>query len=192
MKVNLPNKLTILRVCLVPVFMLFILLPLPGEWANIIGAAIFILTALTDTLDGLIARRQNMVTNFGKFLDPLADKFMVFGALLAILIKQRELSYIFIWVSLLVILRELAVTSMRLVVAGNDGTVVAAKFVGKLKTVVQIVCIVTILLDRAVTKTWPTPDYLLSYVAMAVMTAVTLWSGYSYLKQYWSYIDMRK
>lgn len=192
MKVNLANKLTLLRIFLVPVFMLVILLPLPGEWSNIIGAAIFILTALTDTLDGIIARRSNTVTDFGKFLDPLADKFMVFGALLAILVKQREHSYIFIWVAILVILRELAVTSMRLVVAGQDGTVVAAKFIGKLKTVVQIVCIVTLLLDRAVTKTWATPDYLLSYIAMAAMTVITLWSGYSYLKQYWSYIDINK
>lgn len=192
MRVNLPNKLTILRVLLVPVFMLFIMLPLPGEWSNIIGAAIFILTALTDTLDGMIARSRNLVTDFGKFLDPLADKFMVFGALLAILVKQREISYIFVWVAIIVILRELAVTSMRLVVVGSDGKVVAAKFIGKLKTTLQIICIVVLLLDQAITKTWSTPQYMLSYIAMAVMTLITIWSGYSYLKEYWSYIDMNK
>ena len=98
----------------------------------------------------------------------------------------------YLWVSYSSILRELAVTSLRLIVSGKDSTVVAAKFIGKLKTVLQIVCIVTLLLDRAVTKTWPTPDYLLSYIAMAVMTIVTLWSGYSYLRQYWSYIDINK
>ncbi len=192
MKINLPNKLTILRVLLVPVFMLIIMLPLRGEWSNIIGAAVFILTALTDTFDGIIARRRNLITDFGKFMDPLADKFMVFGAMLAILVKNVEYSYIFVWVTIIVILRELAITSMRLVIVGSDGKVIAAKFAGKVKTTVQIVAIVIMLLDRAITSSWNTPAYLLSYIAMGAITLVTLWSGYSYIKDKLSYIDMNK
>ena len=97
---NLPNRLSIMRVIMVPIFMIAVVLPeslIPDTWSRIIGAAIFILTALTDMLDGMIARRCNMITDFGKFIDPLADKFMVFGAMLAILYKYEYIRPVFIW-----------------------------------------------------------------------------------------------
>lgn len=96
---NLPNKLSLARVIMVPLFVAVIVLPeslIPDTWSRILGAAIFILTSFTDMLDGMIARKCNMITDFGKFIDPLADKFMVFGAMLAILYKFEYLRPVFI------------------------------------------------------------------------------------------------
>ena len=101
---NLPNKLSLARVIMVPVFMIVIALPesvMPDVWSRIIGTAIFILTALTDMLDGMIARKCNMITDFGKFIDPLADKFMIFGAMLVILYKYEYIRPVFLWVALI-------------------------------------------------------------------------------------------
>lgn len=194
---NLPNKLSLMRVIMVPVFVLVIVLPnsiLPDTWSRILGAAIFILTALTDMLDGMIARKCNMITDFGKFIDPLADKFMVFGAMLAILYKIDYLRPVFIWVALIVIFRELAITSMRLIVSNASGVVVAAAWLGKVKTVTQIVCIVTILLEPVVIPETAAiyNIHLLSYIMMALMTLMTVWSGANYMKAYWKYLDPTK
>ena len=126
---NLPNKLSLMRVIMVPLFVAVMVLPesiLPDTWSRILSAAIFILTAFTDFLDGMIARKFNMITDFGKFIDPLADKFMVFGAMLAILYKYDYLRDVFIWAALIVIFRELAITSMRLIISSSAGKVVAA------------------------------------------------------------------
>ncbi|MBQ5808134.1 MAG: CDP-alcohol phosphatidyltransferase family protein, partial [Clostridia bacterium] len=109
---NVPNILTVIRVILVPFFMLTVLLPGESAMWRIIAAAVFALISFTDMLDGKIARKYNLVTDFGKFLDPLADKFLVLGALLALLKKySAELGDLLVWVTLVVILRELAVTS---------------------------------------------------------------------------------
>ncbi len=192
---NLPNKLSIMRVIMVPVFMAVIILEfLPETWARIIGAAVFILTAFTDFLDGQIARRCNLVTDFGKFIDPLADKFMVFGAMLAILCRFDYIRPVFVWVAAIVILRELAITSMRLLVSSNAGVVVAAAWLGKVKTVTQIICIVAILLEPVIfpAGTIIADWHLLSYVTMAAMTVMTVWSGVDYLKAYWKYLDPTK
>ncbi|MBQ2706893.1 MAG: CDP-diacylglycerol--glycerol-3-phosphate 3-phosphatidyltransferase, partial [Clostridia bacterium] len=145
---NLPNKLSLMRVIMVPLFVAVMVLPesiLPDTWSRILSAAIFILTAFTDFLDGMIARKFNMITDFGKFIDPLADKFMVFGAMLAILYKYDYLRDVFIWAALIVIFRELAITSMRLIISSSAGKVVAAAWLGKVKTVTQIICIVVVL-----------------------------------------------
>ncbi len=191
---NLPNKLSILRVILVPLFVLVMVLPVSKDssydtWLRIIAAAVFILTALTDMLDGKIARKYNLVTDFGKFIDPLADKFMVFGAMLGILYRFDYIRPVFIWASLIVIFRELAITSMRLIVVNKSGTVVAAAWLGKVKTVTQVVCIVTVLLDPVVL---PNGHYILSYVTITAMTIMTLWSGIDYMKAYWPLLDPNK
>lgn len=194
---NLPNRLSIMRVIMVPIFMIAVVLPesvIPDTWSRIIGAAIFILTALTDMLDGMIARRCNMITDFGKFIDPLADKFMVFGAMLAILYKYEYIRPVFIWVALIVIFRELAITSMRLIVSSNAGVVIAAAWLGKVKTVTQILCIITILLEPVlIPETSPIHDlHLFTWITMAAMTIMTIWSGIDYMKSYWKYLDPTK
>ena len=204
-KMNLPNKLTVLRICLVPVFMIVMMAPIPGlkddlVLTGLIGAVIFILTSLTDMLDGKIARKYGLITDFGKFMDPLADKFMVFGALLSIIYRYDHLRPVFIWAAAIVMFRELAVTSIRLVVSGKEGLVVAASWLGKVKTVLQIVCISTVLLEPCVFYLFKDIEAvakigemnILSYVTMAAMLVMTLWSGIDCLKSYWKFIDSSK
>lgn len=188
---NLPNKLTILRVCLVPVFMVFLCIPLPLSDAliRILAAAIFALTSLTDMLDGRIARKYSLITDFGKLMDPLADKMMVFGAMLGILLYCESLRYVFVWAALIVMARELAVTSLRLLAASKGGEVIAAAWLGKVKTVTQILCILTVLLEPVLL---PFPlfaeAHLLSYITIAAMTVMTVWSGVSYFRSYAKYL----
>ena len=194
---NLPNRLSIMRVIMVPIFMIAVVLPesvIPDTWSRIIGAAIFILTALTDMLDGMIARRCNMITDFGKFIDPLADKFMVFGAMLAILYKFDYIRPVFLWVALIVIFRELAITSMRLIVSSSSGVVIAAAWLGKVKTVTQILCIITILLEPVLIPETSALYNLhpFTWITMAAMTIMTIWSGIDYMKSYWQFIDPTK
>ena len=194
---NLPNRLSIMRVIMVPIFMIAVVLPeslIPDTWSRIIGAAIFILTALTDMLDGMIARRCNMITDFGKFIDPLADKFMVFGAMLAILYKFDYIRPVFLWVALIVIFRELAITSMRLIVSSSSGVVIAAAWLGKVKTVTQILCIITILLEPVlIPETSSLYNlHLFTWITMVAMTIMTIWSGIDYMKSYWQFIDPTK
>ena len=195
-KINLPNKLTIFRIILVPVYMIFILVPVFSDtWSNIFAAAIFLIAAVTDFFDGMFARRLHLVTNFGKFLDPVADKFMVLGALIAITASPsfEGIRMFSVWVTAVVFFRELAVTSVRLVANSADGNVIAANFTAKLKTFFQIVCILTVLLENTViTKNLNTPPYLFSYITMAVMLVLTVFSGILYFKSYWNYIDPTK
>lgn len=198
---NLPNKLSILRVILVPVFVAVLVIPYEfglfekfNIWLRIIAAAVFILTALTDMIDGKIARRFNMVTDFGKFIDPLADKFMVFGAMIAILYCFEEIQPIFIWATLIVIFRELAITSLRLLISSSSGKVVAAAWLGKVKTVTQVICICTILLEPVIFPMIPSifGVQLLTIVTIIAMTVMTIWSGIDYVKSYWSVLDPTK
>ena len=140
---NLPNKITISRILLVPIFMIVLFLPIP--YANLIAALIFVLAAATDGIDGHIARSTNTVTNFGKFLDPLADKLLVTSALIA-LVGQGKLPS---WVAIVIIAREFIVTGFRLI-AVNEGKVIAAGMSGKIKTVTQIIATVLLLIDSSV------------------------------------------
>ena len=148
---NLPNKLTVLRICLVPLFITMMMLPasvLHPLISGLIGAAIFIAASVTDLLDGKIARRYGLVTDFGKLMDPLADKFMVIGALTDVVYRYDNLRSVFIWALLLVVFRELAVTSIRLVAASSkEQVVIPANMLGKIKTVMQIVCICTAIIE---------------------------------------------
>lgn len=196
---NLPNKLSLLRVILAPVFVVVVVLPLPSVVWRVLAAAIFILTSLTDMLDGMIARKCNMVTDFGKFIDPLADKFMVFCALISLLFKstaddQGFFSVMLLVATLIVIFRELAITSLRLLVSSNSGVVIAAGWLGKVKTVTQILCILMIILEPIIVPVnLPiSGSHLFSYILMAAMCIMTVWSGINYVKAYWHQLDPTK
>lgn len=198
-KMNLPNRLTLFRICMVPVFMVILCAPLGlSETAvRIIAAGVFILTSLTDMADGKIARKYNLITDFGKFMDPLADKFLVFSAMLGILVNDifADLRVFFIWAAAIVIFRELAVTSMRLVVSSSSGKVIAASMLGKIKTTSQMVCICAIFLEPVIfPSSWTvfTEIHIITYVSMAFMTVMTLWSGIDYLAKYWKFLDPEK
>lgn len=193
---NLPNKLTVLRMCMVPVF-LFLLcvpLPIPDMWLRIITAAIFVLTSLTDMIDGKIARKYNLITDFGKFMDPLADKFLVIAAMLGLLVRlDGTLKTVFVWAAAIVIFREFAVTSLRMVASSGSGLVIAAAWLGKVKTVTQMLCITVVLLEPVILPFSLFRDYhVLSYVTIAIMSVMTLWSGLDYLKTYAPYISSKK
>lgn len=202
-KMNLPNKLSVIRLCMVPVFVV-IMMASDALWANLVGCALFGAAAFTDMLDGKIARKYNLVTDFGKFLDPLADKFMVIGALLVILYKTMGdgsvnslFTTVFFWTVMIVIFRELAVTSIRLVVSGSAGIVVAANMLGKIKTCVQIACVVICILERAIYAALDNPpafaEYLPASLVLSVLMLVfTLWSGINYIASYWKYMDPEK
>ena len=191
---NLPNTLSLIRCFLVPAFVAALLfmrdIPL---WGFIVPAAIYILTGLTDALDGKIARKYNLVTDFGKFIDPLADKFMVLSSMIAILVwmllrGETMLAMIFVWVVLVILLRELGVTSLRLVVAGKSGIVVAASMFGKLKTVSQMIGTLVIILEPVVFP-FCAENHIAAYVAMGIMVITTVASGIDYLRAYLPYID---
>lgn len=194
MKLNLPNKLTVLRLILIPFCMTVIIYPIfAGDviW-RLIAAALFGLTAFTDMLDGAIARKYNLITDFGKFLDPLADKLLIFGAMLAVMVRfadEKLFISVFVWAALVVILRETAVTSMRMIASQKQGIVIAAGLLGKIKTVTQMICILTILLEGLL----PFNTYfILSYVTTAVMTVMTIWSGMEYFRVYWPLLNPEK
>ncbi|MDE6815368.1 MAG: CDP-diacylglycerol--glycerol-3-phosphate 3-phosphatidyltransferase [Lachnospiraceae bacterium] len=138
---NLPNKLTMFRVILIPFFIVFLLVPgIPaGKW---IALAIFIVASLTDLLDGKIARKYNLVTNFGKFMDPLADKLLVCSALICLIELQRIPS----WMVVVIMAREFTISGFRLVAADN-GVVIAASYFGKFKTTFQMIAVCLLIAD---------------------------------------------
>ena len=203
---NLPNKLTVLRVCLVPVFLVVMMIPvsvLPSLVSGLIGVGIFIIASITDMLDGKIARRYGLVTNFGKLMDPLADKFMVIGALSVIVYRAElpPLRLFYTIVLLVVIFRELAVTSLRLVASTLSGAVVAANLLGKIKTVVQIVFIGAVFIEPALytipfvngfLPTWWVANVPVTYTAGALTLLFTIWSGINYFIGMWKYLDPEK
>lgn len=138
---NLANKLTMIRIFLVPVFLIFIAVKgIP--YGSVIATLIFIIASLTDQLDGYIARSRNQITNFGKFMDPLADKLLVTAALISLV----ELHLIPSWAAVVIIAREFAVSGLR-TLAASEGTVIAASWWGKIKTVTQIAAILLLLLQ---------------------------------------------
>ena len=195
---NLPNTLSLIRCLLVPVFVATLLfmrdIPI---WGYVVPAIVYIITGLTDMLDGKIARKYNLVTDFGKFIDPLADKFMVLSSMIAILVwmllrEEVMLALVFVWVVLVILLRELGVTSLRLVVAGKSGIVVAASLLGKIKTVSQMVGTVVLIVEPLFVLPIFTEMHILSYAFMAIMAFTTLFSGLDYLKAYLPHIDSNK
>ena len=139
---NLPNKLTILRTLMIPVFLFFLLTDCAGDYSKWIAVVVFILASLTDFLDGHIARKYNLVTNFGKFMDPLADKLLVCSALIALVDLER----IAAWIVIIIIAREFIISGFRLV-ASDNGVVIAASYWGKFKTAFQMITIIMLVLN---------------------------------------------
>ena len=191
---NLPNKLTVLRMCLVPIIIVVLLLPV-NIATNIIGAFIFLAASLTDLLDGKIARKNGLVTDFGKFMDPLADKFMVIAAMMCIIYRshnEKLIFTVFMPLVMITVFRELAVTSIRLVAIKNANIVVAANIHGKVKTVTQIVCIMAALLEPVLARIGFLSFlgyYPITIIASAVTLFMTVWSGWIYISTYWKYLD---
>lgn len=192
---NLPNKLTLTRVILVPFFLLFMYLDIPYNYT--IALVIFAAASITDALDGSIARKNNLVTNFGKFLDPLADKVLVMAAL-AVFVEIPEVNMGAVPL-IIIIAREFMVSGLRLVAAGS-GVVVAAGMWGKLKTAFTMATIVLILLWMSViddfgvifsSSVLNAADIVIT-VLIWISTALTVISGIVYLKGYWNLIDSDK
>ena len=139
---NLPNKLTTFRVILIPFFVFFMLAPNMTGINHYIAAAIFIVASLTDLLDGKIARKYNLVTNFGKFMDPLADKLLVCSAMIC-LIQTGQLAA---WIVVIIIAREFIISGFRLIASAN-GVVIAASYWGKFKTTFQMLMVIVLILN---------------------------------------------
>lgn len=165
---NLPNKLTMFRVILIPFFVLFMLVDITSvdKW---IALAIFIIASLTDLLDGKIARKYNLVTNFGKFMDPLADKLLVCAALICLV----ELSVIPSWIVIIIISREFIISGFRLI-ASDNGVVIAASYFGKFKTTFQMVMICLMIADIEALN-------ILTTIVMWIALALTVVSLIDYL-----------
>jgi len=171
--VNLANGLTIFRILLIPVFMVFLLgLEVIPSWLSAgVAVFIFVVAALTDTLDGYVARSRNAVTVFGQFLDPLADKLLISAALISLL----SLGRISAWIAMVIIAREFAVTGLRLIAAG-ERVVIPASPLGKVKTVSQVVAVIALLLpDRFFILDQPLSWYLIYLAAI-----ITVISGIDY------------
>ncbi|WP_210469373.1 CDP-diacylglycerol--glycerol-3-phosphate 3-phosphatidyltransferase [Sporosarcina sp. 6E9] len=179
---NLPNKITVSRILLIPIFMLFMLvdfnfgtvnlLNTDIETSHIIGGLIFIIASITDWLDGYIARKYELITNMGKFLDPLADKLLVSAAFIILV----ELGSAPSWIIIVIISREFAVTGLRLILAGG-GEVVAANQLGKIKTVTQIIAIISLLFNNIYFESIGVPfGTIMLYIALFF----TVWSGVDY------------
>ena len=191
---NLPNKLTLFRIILVPIMVIVSFFDIPGSFLGIsttmwIMELIFIIASITDKLDGYLARKNNQVTNFGKFLDPIADKILVVAAMILFVGMGRLPA----WIPIIVIFREFAVSGYRLIAVQNSGKVIAANVWGKLKTVTQMIAIILMFLttqpyfafvNSALTY-MTTGDFVMNILASIFMTIsviATIFSGYEYLK----------
>lgn len=191
---NLPNILTVIRIFMVPVFMVIMLFPLMNDMlTRIIGAALFALISFTDMLDGKIARKYNIVSDFGKFLDPIADKLLVFGAMISLMVYMgtpfviggefTKAQYIFAVVMafalFIQLLREFLVTGLRMSCKNSGGAVIAANMAGKIKTVSQMIFVIAALIEPLI---WSIPA--VTYVCLTIMTIMTIYSGANYFKIY--------
>ncbi|MGP0687804.1 CDP-diacylglycerol--glycerol-3-phosphate 3-phosphatidyltransferase [Priestia aryabhattai] len=187
---NLPNKITISRIFLIPVFLIFMMVPLPfgtveatGKEipiAHLLGAALFIIASTTDWIDGYYARKYDLVTNLGKFLDPLADKLLVSAALVAIV--DLDLIAGAGWAAIIIISREFAITGLRLVLAG-EGEVVAANMLGKIKTWTQILAISAILLYNLPFEWISIPFASVMLWISVIFTVISGWDYFAKNKQ---------
>ena len=188
---NLPNKLTIFRIILVPIMVIIPFLGIEGElWgipiSYLVMDLIFVIASITDKLDGYIARSKNQVTSFGKFLDPLADKILVLSAML-LLVEMAKLPA---WIPIIVLAREFMVSGYRLIAVEKGGEVIAASKWGKLKTVTQVIAITLAFLDlhafaECFTGTLQGGDFVLNAVVtfmMIIQTIATIFSGIDYMR----------
>lgn len=171
---NLPNKLTLLRVVLVPIFLLF--MGIGAQWSTIIGLVVFVAASITDMLDGKIARSQNLVTTFGKFADPLADKMLTTAAFLVFMAK----GYIGPWPIFIILVREFAVSGIRLAAAA-DGKVIAASMWGKVKTVTQMAAIIIGILLMCIPSITDMVAGLIIQILVWISVLFTIISGIDYI-----------
>lgn len=184
---NIPNRITLSRIFLIPIFIVLLSVPFNwGEWnigetelpvSHFIGALLFIIASATDWIDGHYARKHNLVTNLGKFLDPLADKLLVSAALILLV----EMGAAPAWVVIIIISREFAVTGLRLVAAG-EGIVLAAGNMGKLKTATQMVAIACLLLHNF---PFSFIDFPFGTIMLYIALFFTVLSGYDYFAKNW-------
>lgn len=216
---NVPNMLSLLRVALVPAFIACLIYIQNPVACGVVTAIVFAITGFTDFLDGKIARKYNLVTDFGKFIDAVADKIMIFGMLLALTGKfaiageqyytpsggnilnqltpvintnAQIMFNVLLWTSVIVFLRELGVTSIRLVCANKKVGVIPANFFGKAKTVTQILAVIIILVEFAINESNLgsfSTYYIASYIAILAMLFMTVASGINYLRIYGKYIN---
>ena len=168
---NLPNKLTLLRICLIPVFVILMLSQINNFF--LIACIVFMVASITDFLDGRIARKHNLVTDFGKFMDPLADKLLVLSALICML----DYDLVAGWMVIIIVARELTVSILRAIAADN-GKVIAASGGGKIKTTSQMIAIIFLLIGANFSNDI---ILLIGTVAMYIATIFTLYSGIDYL-----------
>ncbi len=183
---NLPNKLTIFRILLIPVFMLLIIFRWPAGSVNVLGtvipnfqiwaAIVFAGASVTDWFDGHLARAHNQVTTFGKFADPLADKMLVMTAMVFLV----QLGMAPAWVVAIIVCRELAVTGLRLLLVQNNGTVLAAKMPGKIKTTTQMLAIIFLLLNDILFAPIHIP---MGEILLYICLFFTIYSGWDYFHQ---------
>lgn len=170
---NLPNKLTVFRMILIVPFVFIMLTGVCGPMSKWIALAIFIIASLTDLLDGKIARKYNLVTNFGKFMDPLADKLLVCSAMICLV----EMGKIPSWIVIIIISREFIISGFRLI-ASDNGIVIAASYWGKFKTVFQMVMVILMIADIAAL-------YMVTQIVMWIALILTVISLIDYLKKNW-------
>lgn len=184
MNMNLPNKITLFRILLIPIFVYLLLMPIEGSMTIIYGktisyniflaAIVFIVASVTDFIDGYIARKYNLITNMGKFLDPLADKLLVGSAFIVMV----ELNLIPSWMVVCVIAREFAVTGLRML-AVEQGEVIAAGLLGKLKTITQLMAIILILLGNPI---FEYINFKFDIIILWISVILTIASGLEYFK----------
>ena len=188
---NLPNKLTLFRIILVPIMVIISFFNIPGSLLGIsttmlILCAIFIIASITDKLDGYLARKNNQVTTFGKFLDPIADKILV----IATMVMFVEMGRLPAWIPIIVIFREFLVSGYRLIAVENSGKVIAANIWGKLKTVTQMIAIILAFVDlnsfgacfSGELQNGAFALNLIATIMMIIQAIATVFSGYDYMK----------
>ncbi|MGH7250879.1 MAG: CDP-diacylglycerol--glycerol-3-phosphate 3-phosphatidyltransferase [Nitrospiraceae bacterium] len=182
--VNLPNLLTVSRILLIPVFVLLFWTPTPGR--SLAAAVVFVIAAVTDLLDGYLARRRSQVTKLGRLLDPIADKLLVLSGLILLVQYQRVAAV----VAILIIAREVAVTGVR-AIAASQGIVLSAETIGKYKMVAQVVAIVLLILeDGIVPAAWNL--HLVGTVVLYAALALALISGGRYLLSFWRQVALKE
>lgn len=190
---NLPNKLTVFRIILVPIMIIIPYLGIKGEFFEIpiiflIMDFIFVIASITDKLDGTIARKNNQITTFGKFLDPIADKILVLAAMIILV----EFGKVPAWIPIIILFREFIVSGYRLIASQNGGDVIAASKWGKIKTVTQMIAIITVFIDKYnfadfikisnVMSTYEVAWNILTTLMLLICVIATIFSGIAYLK----------
>ena len=177
---NWPNGLSILRVALIPVLLVFLYTDTPV--GQVLALIVFIIAAFTDFLDGYLARKNHIVTNFGKFLDPVADKLLVLSAMVGLCGLGRFPA----WACIVILFREIAVDGLRMI-AIEQGRVIAAGNLGKIKTVVQMITVVVYLLNN-----WPFGTFPMDRILLAIAIVMTIWSGVDYFIKNRAVLTMSK